>query len=125
MSDSLGTTARDTAPAARGGAGVCSDRGSLPDRSAPAALSVPTEELHRVPNACHETVDLVQRVVHGERRPRRRGDAESPMQRPRAVVTHPYCDAVVIEDLSDVVSVDALDHERHWRAPVLQRLRSD
>ena len=67
-----------------------------------------------------QPVDLVKGVVDGERCPRSRGDAESAMQRPRAMVTNPYRHAVVVEHLPDIVRVNAVDYECHWGAAVFE-----
>ena len=56
-------------------------------------------------------VDFLARAVKGKRRADRRGDSKAIHDRLRAVLTRPYCDPLAVEDLGDVVRVDALDVE--------------
>ena len=62
-----------------------------------------------------QAVDVVVRRVHGERRARRRRDAEALHQHLRAVVAGAHADALAAEDLGDVVRVDAVERERDRR----------
>ena len=64
-------------------------------------------------------VDVVARGVDGERRARRRGDAEAPHQRLRAVVAGADADALAAEDLGHVVRVHAVERERDERAALV------
>src|SRR5262245_52764035 len=86
---------------------------------------VRAEELLRAPDPGREGVHLVRGVVDRERRARGRGDTELPVQRPRAVMPDPDRDALVVEDLPEVVGVDAVDDERHCATAVLGGGRSD
>src|SRR5688500_15743614 len=47
------------------------------------------------------------------------------MQRPRAVVTHPYRDTFGVENLADVIGVNAFDVEGNGGAPCFRRGRAD
>ena len=58
---------------------------------------------------------LIEGVVHREGRPHRGRDTEAAMQRRGAVVTDPYR-PLVVENLTDVVGVHTVDHERRRRA---------
>src|SRR4051794_12704190 len=101
------------ARAARDDADACNGPGSPPGTSAPFSRrnSVPAEEPDGALHAGHQPVHLVERVVHGERCSCGGGDPELAMQWPRAVVTHPHGNAFVVEDLADVVGVNAVDDE--------------
>ena len=65
-----------------------------------------------VVQALDQPVDLLGRRVDAEAGAGRRGDAEAVHQRLRAVVAGADGDAVAVEDLGDVVGVDALELER-------------
>jgi MFS family permease len=71
--------------------------------------------------AVDQPLHVRERVVHGERRARRRGDAEPAHERLRTVVTGPHAHAGASKDLPDVVRVRALKRERDQR-PALGRL---
>ena len=76
------------------------------------------EHLLHVVEAADQRVDLGRRVVQVERRPRGRRYSEPQVERAGAVVPDPHGDAVhVVEDLPDVVGVDALQRERDRAAP--------
>src|SRR5918997_6617383 len=70
-----------------------------------------TEESLGFPDAVGQGVDVVVTRVHVEGGPRRGGDAVAAHHRPGAVVADPHLDAEVVEDLADVVRVDALHGE--------------
>src|SRR5688572_6706584 len=70
-----------------------------------------SEELLGRANSVGEGVDVVVAGVHVERGAGGRRDAVAPHDRPGAVVPHADGDAVVVEDLADVVRVDAVDGE--------------
>jgi MFS family permease len=72
--------------------------------------------------AVDQPLHVRERVVHGERRARRRGDAEPAHQRLRAMVTGADTHPGASEDLADVVRVGAIKRERDQRA-ALGRLR--
>ena len=76
-------------------------------------------------DAGHQAVDLVEGVVDRERRPGRRRHPEPAVQRQRAVVSDAHGDAVVVKNLTDVVSVHAVDDERHRRSAIVHRCGSD
>ena len=71
-----------------------------------------------------QPLDVLARVVHGERRARRRRYAEPAHQRLRAVMPGAHADAPAPEDLPDVVRMGAVQRERHQRAPVRRRRRA-
>src|ERR687889_787111 len=71
-----------------------------------------SEELLGRANSVGEGVDVVVAGVHVERGAGGRRDAVAPHDGPGAVVPHPDGDAQVVEDLTDVVRVDAVDGER-------------
>jgi MFS family permease len=62
--------------------------------------------------AVDQPLDIVERVVHRERRPRRRGHAQPAHQRLRTVVTGAHAHADAPEDLPDVVRVGSVERER-------------
>src|SRR3712207_6714434 len=70
-----------------------------------------TEEALGCPDAVGQGVDVVVAGVHVEGGPRGRRDAVAAHDRPGAVVAHPDLDTEVVEHLTDVVRVDALDGE--------------
>ncbi len=72
-----------------------------------------------------EAVDLLGDRVEVEARARRRGDAEAGHQRLGAVVARAHGDALPVEDLRDVVGVDALDVERDDPGAALGRRAED
>src|SRR4051794_38475190 len=72
--------------------------------------------------ALDQALHVRERVVHGERCARRRGDAEPAHQRLRAVVTGADAHAGAPEDLADVVRVRAVKRERDER-PSLGRFK--
>ena len=76
-----------------------------------AHASAAPEELLRLDDGGREAVHLVEGVVGGKRRTCRRGDAEPPVQGPRAVVSDADGDTLVVEDLTEVVRVHAVDDE--------------
>src|SRR5215218_2228201 len=76
-----------------------------------ARTSHSSEELLGRANSVRQGVDVVVAGVHVERGPGGGRDAVAPHHRPGAVVPDAHGDAVVVEDLPDVVRVDALDGE--------------
>src|SRR4029453_8804470 len=70
-----------------------------------------SEELLGRPNSVGQRIDVVVAGVHVERGPGGRRDAVAADDGPRAVVPHADGDAAVVEDLADVVGVDAVDGE--------------
>jgi MFS family permease len=74
--------------------------------------------------AVDQPVEVLARVVHGERRTRRRRYAELAHQRLRAVMPGADADAAPAEDLPDVVRVRAVQRERDQRATVGCRKRA-
>src|SRR3954470_16170267 len=71
-----------------------------------------SEELLGRANSLGQGVDVVVAGVHVERGAGGRRHAVPPDDGPGAVVPHAHGDAVVVENLTDVVRVDALDGER-------------
>ncbi len=67
--------------------------------------------------------NVLVRVVNGERRARRRADAEAPHQRLRAMVTRAHAHSESPEDLTDVVRVRAIERERDQGAAIRRRRR--
>jgi MFS family permease len=76
------------------------------------AGSAELEDLTDAPQPVEQPFDVLRGVVHGERRPRRRGDAEPAHQRLGAVVAGAHADAVAPEDLADVVGMGTVERER-------------
>jgi MFS family permease len=74
--------------------------------------------------AFDQPVDVLARVVHGERRTRRRRYAELAHQRLRAVMPGADADAAAAEDLPDVVRMRPVQRERDQRATVRRRKRA-
>ena len=73
--------------------------------------SVQLEDSPDVVEALDQAVDLLAGVVDGEAGPGGRGDAEAVHEQLGAVVAGADRDAVAVEDLGDVVGVDALELE--------------
>src|ERR687886_40903 len=71
-----------------------------------------------------ERVDLTRCGVHGQARARARADAEAPVDRLRAVVPDPDGDAGGVQDLPDVVRVDAVDGHADGAHAVLGAARA-
>src|SRR5690606_7345760 len=112
------------ARAAPAPAGACSAPGSAPGTST--RRSWLCEHLLNVMEAAHQGVDLARGVVQIERRPCGRRYSEAQVERPGAVVADAHRDAeLVVEDLADVVRVDALQRERHRAAAHLHRVGAD
>src|SRR5258708_283123 len=84
----------------------------------------PEEPLDDV-QALDEGVDLGRRGVQIERRPRGRRNSIPDAHRPRAVVPDADRDALLVQDLADVVRVDVAEHERDRRPALLSRRRAD
>ena len=70
-------------------------------------------------NGRDEVIDIARAVVDVERCAGRGGHTKPAVQWPGAVVAHPHLDAAVIEHLTDIVRVDALDDERDCGPAVL------
>src|ERR1700733_9947867 len=68
---------------------------------------------------------LVVGVVHVERRPRAGLHPERAVQRPRAVMVGTHGDAELVQQLTDVMRVHAVDRERYGTAPVLGGQRAE
>ena len=68
-----------------------------------------------------QAVELVARVVEGQRGPRRGRNAEAIHHRLRAVMTDAHGDAFAIEDRADVVRVHTVEDEGQHRRLVLRR----
>ena len=83
------------------------------------------EDAADVEQRVDQAVDLVAGVVDGEARPGRGRHAEPLHQHLGAVVPGPYGDAVAVEDLGDVVGVDAVHREGDDSAAVVARGRSE
>jgi MFS family permease len=90
----------------------------------PMAASVQPHDSTNLVEPVDEPLHVARRVVHGERRARRRRYAELSHQRLRAVVAGADTDALATEDLPDVVGMGALERERHERAPVRRGKRA-
>src|SRR5450759_5462586 len=71
-----------------------------------------------------ERVDVGLVVVHVERRPGGGRHPEHPHQRLRAMMPGSNAHAVLVDDLGDVMGVDALEQERDRRAARLSVARS-
>ncbi len=71
-----------------------------------------------------QPVEVGRRVVHGERRSRRRRYAELAHQRLRAVMPGAHADPVAPEDLPDIVRMSAIEREGDERAALRRRSRS-
>src|SRR3954454_9230588 len=84
-----------------------------------------TEEPLHVFDPADERVDLRRGRVEVERRAGRRGHLVVQAHRPRAVVTDAHRDALLVENLTDVVRVDPVEHERDRPAALLRRRRAD
>src|SRR4029079_10081699 len=69
--------------------------------------------------AC-QLVDVVGRRVDAEAGPGRRGQIEPLVERHRAVMAGPHRDAVAVEDLGDLVRMDARQVERHDTAAAIR-----
>src|SRR3954463_15683893 len=82
-----------------------------------------SEELSRALERVGELVDLGLRVVDEERGARGRGDAQLLRERLRAVVPGADRDPLLVEELREVVRVDAVDLEREDAAALLRALR--
>jgi MFS family permease len=90
-------------------------------------LALRRSELQDVPDGLQpveQPVHVGARVVHGERRARRRRYAELAHQRLRAMMPGPDADADAPQDLADVVRVRAVERERDERATVRRRQRA-
>src|SRR6266576_6564811 len=83
------------------------------------------EEPLRLAYSLGQRVHLVQGVVQVERGPGAGLDAERPVQWPGAVMPGPDGDAMLVEDLADVVWVHAVDLEGDRGPPVGRRRRSE
>jgi predicted MFS family arabinose efflux permease len=111
------------APSAQPGRAVAAPS-AQPASPAAVAASV---QLHDAPDLVEpvdEPLQVARRVVHGERRTRRRRYAELAHQRLRTVVAGADADALPPEDLTDVVRMRPLERERHERAPVRRGKRA-
>src|SRR5438128_2790573 len=91
----------------------------------PASNSPRSERLLDLVQALDEAVDLLGDRVEVEARPVRGGDAEPGHQRLTAVVPGADRDALPVEDLGDVVRMDALDVERDDPGAPLRRRPKD
>src|SRR5450759_1930437 len=87
--------------------------------SRPAMASAPLdrEETLGGRERLDERVDVGFVVVDVERRSGGGGNAEDAHQGLRAVMPGPDADPVLVDDLGDVVGVDALEQERDRRSP--------
>src|SRR6478609_1572448 len=83
------------------------------------------EEVADVVEAVDQRVHLAGRGVQVERRPGGRRNSVPQADRPRAVVADPDRDALLVEDLADVVRVDVTEREGDRRAAVDGRARAD
>src|SRR3984885_4681860 len=97
----------------------------VPARTPRCRASCRREELLGLAHALGQRLDLVVGVVHVERRPRAGLHAEGAVQRPGAVVVGTHGDAELVEQLTDVVRVHAVDRERYGTAPVLGGQRAE
>ncbi len=88
------------------------------------AASVELQDAADGAEAVDQPIEVDRRVVHGERRPRRRRYAELAHQRLRAVMPGAHADPVAPEDLTDIVRVSTLERERHERSAIGRRARS-
>src|SRR5690606_38659207 len=103
--------------------GLGDHRVALTFSLAPAWLS---EHLPDMVEAAHQSVDLASGVVQVERRTRGRGYSEPQVERACAVVADAYGDAErVVQDLTDIVRVDALQREGYGTAPHLEVAGTD
>src|SRR5680860_925039 len=75
--------------------------------------------------SCQQRVDLSNRVVCREAGSRGSCHVHPPMQWPGAVVTDPNSDSGIVEDLADIMRVDAVDDEGDRARTVLAVGRSD
>src|SRR5438046_2955023 len=75
------------------------------------------EDLPDLVETAYERVDVRGRVVHVQRGAGHRGDPEALAHRAGAVVAHAYLNTEVVENLPDVVRVDAVERERQRAAP--------
>src|SRR4051812_32631067 len=87
-------------------------------------VSSHSEEPFGLPYAIKQRRDVVQVVVHVERRTDRRGNSQPAVQWPRAVVADADLHTLVVQDLAGVVGVDTVDRERHESATVHHVRRS-
>jgi MFS family permease len=97
---------------------------ALASRAGAAETSVELQDVADGPQPVEQAVDIGARVVHGERRPRRRRYTQLAHQRLRAVMAGSDADADAPEDLADVVRMRALERERDERAPIRRRKRA-
>src|SRR4051794_15623172 len=81
-----------------------------------------SEELLGRANSVGQRIDVVVTGVHVERGAGGSRDAVATDDRPRAVVPHADGDAEIVEHLTHVVRVDALDGEGH-RSPARDGVR--
>src|ERR1035438_130511 len=88
------------------------------------ATSDGPEEFLRLAHAVGECVDLSKGVVDVEGRAGAGLRAQSAVQRPGTVVAGPHGDAELVQDLSDVMRVNALDDERHRAAAAVRAHRA-
>src|SRR5882724_11826399 len=75
------------------------------------------EDLPNLVEAAYERVDVPRRVVDVERGAGHRGNPEALAHRAGAVVAHAYLNTEVVENLPDVVRVDAGQLEGQRAAP--------
>jgi MFS family permease len=90
-------------------------------RRAPAGMqggSVQLQDATDRVQSIDQPVHVRERVVHRERRPRRRRYAELAHQRLRAVMAGADADAIATEDLTDVVRMGALEREGDERPAI-------
>src|ERR1700691_2825102 len=76
------------------------------------------EKLLCLAHALGQRVDLVVGVVHVEHRPRAGLHPERAVQRPGAVMVGTHGDAELVQQLTDVMRVHAVDRERYGTAPM-------
>src|SRR5205814_5481799 len=89
------------------------------------SASVELEDSPDVRQRLDEPVDLLARVVDGQARSRRRGNAQAVHQDLRAVVAGADADRMPVEDLGDVVAVYALELERDDPGTVVADRRAE
>src|SRR3954463_447584 len=88
------------------------------------AASCLEERFHPV-QTFHECVDVVRAAVEMHRGTRRRRHAVAEAGRAGAVVTDPDGDSALVEQLTDIMRMDAVEGEGDRPAAILRRRRAD